>query len=483
MFKQLVLKIVKFLTYIPFLKYLFKFFYLHSIKKIKNEFKGQNSVVDIILTSNLKSRDFVYGHSDLNFLIIVDNDCHPKAVLKDFRAFIASHLELSITVNQDYIPILTESELQTDTIKSYLIRKSYQDLVRWNSILTEKDYTFYLRKQDHFAISYNSFQNLDYYFLREKYQRTKRIKFNFLYRSIQNIKKFYPQFILKDNSWKELSNKIKKHPLINSFLIREFIKNSWQILTHYEESYPINQHRKRLAIPHDFSKYLHTLTSLEFINDFTLTPTLIQNSKHEIQGKLFIDVHVNSNIQLKEYSLQLDNLKRGIKSYEKDYIKFRVRFTTDSLYKLQNEHAFYPFPLEALYRKKKTVSVLNKNYNFLINHDDIILASIHFLTTQFMRFRSHQQQTELIGSKFIKSLNLMYKYFLLSKYLKGKEFTTSMSEKKIREQLTPQFSELDLEDPVTEEHWKIIKAQLLYLLKEIRDELIKHDSSLKVLKF
>jgi hypothetical protein len=386
-------------------------------------------------------------------------------------------------VNQSYIPILTESELKTDTVKSFLIRKSYQDLVKWNSIITGKDYTFFLRKQDHFAISYNSFQNLDFSFLREKHQNAKRIKFKYLYRSIQNIKRFYPQLIPSNKKWKGMADRIKNSPLLNMYLFKGFTKSSWEVLTQFKEVYPLSKKTKRLPIPHDFSKYLHTLTSLEFIDDFTLTPSLIQNSKDEIQGKLFLDIHINSKVLSGSYIHQLNNLKRGIKSYEKNYIKFRVRYTTDSLYKLQNECAFYPFPLEALYRKQKTVSILNKNYNFLISHDDIVLASIHFLTTQFMRFRSLQQKTDLIGSKFIKSLNLMYKYFLLSEYLKGNEFKTEMSELKIREQLTPQFSELGLEDSVSEEQWKLIKAQLLYLLKEIRDELVKYDSSLKVLKF
>ncbi len=100
-----------------------------------------------------------------------------------------------------------------------------------------------------------------------------------------------------------------------------------------------------------------------------------------------------------------------------------------------------------------------------------------------MRFRSLQQKTDLIGSRFIKSLNLMYKYYLLSEYLKGEEFKLQTSESKISIFLTPQFSTIKLDDEVDEENWKIIKAQLLYLLKDIRDELIKYDSSLKLLRF
>ena len=105
------------------------------------------------------------------------------------------------------------------------------------------------------------------------------------------------------------------------------------------------------------------------------------------------------------------------------------------------------------------------------------------MTTQFMRFRSLQQKTDLIGSRFIKALNLMYKYALLHSYLKGEPLPLNLSTKKMRELFTPQFNEIALDDNVTNDHWKLIKAQLIYLLKEIREELSKQDQSLKLLKF
>ena len=222
---------------------------------------------------------------------------------------------------------------------------------------------------------------------------------------------------------------------------------------------------------------------MEFITDFTLTPSLIQRSFQKVAGKLFIDIHVNRDIVSKNYIHQLDNLKIGIKEFQTSKLKFRIRYTTEKLYQLQNENAYYPFPLEAFFRKYSTYSVAKNDYQFLIDHDQIICASVHFLTSQFMRFRSLEHKTDLIGSKFIKSLNLMLKYYLLSEYLKGKEFKFGFSETEVREYLTPQFSNIKMSDPVTSEQWKIIEAQLLYLLKDIRDELCQYDTSLAVLRF
>lgn len=447
------------------------------------EYKGKENIVDIILTSSLKSKDFLLGQSDLDFLIIVDNNCHPKTILNDFRKFINTSSQLRITINQTYIPILTESELKTDTIKSFLIRKSYQDIVKWESICFKKDYVFHLRKQDHFAIIYNSIQSLDFHFLKEGARKSNRTRIKSIYRSIQNLKKFYPQDLTFPRKWKERSHFLQSFPIFSTLGSKTFFSNVWQVLTtHLDEHKKISKYQE-VSLDPKFIKYLNSLLSIDFIKDFTLTPTLIQRNQDKIQGKLFIDIHVDQNICLKNYIQQIDNLKMGIKEYETEKLKFRIRLTSSFLYKIQNEYAYYPFPLEALYRKQKTYSINKFKYDYLINHEHIILASIHFLTTQFMRFRSLQQKTDLIGSKFIKSLNLMYKYYLVSEYLKGNEFKLEASEKAIRESLTPQFSDINSLDDVTEEQWKIIQAQLLYLLKDIRDELVKYDPTLKILRF
>ena len=219
------------------------------------------------------------------------------------------------------------------------------------------------------------------------------------------------------------------------------------------------------------------------IDDITLTPTIIRPRKERFQGKIFLDIHLNSFISTNDHFMTLENLKDQIKKYQSEMAKFRIRLTTKSLYHVQNEMALYPFPLEALYRRERTYSMNNYIYEFQLDHEQIIMASIHFLTGQFMRFRSLQQKTELIGSKFIKSLNLMYKYYLLWDYLKTKKFNPLSDEVKIRNLLTPQFSQIHILDEVTQEDWIIIKAQLKYLLKNMREELVKYDESLRILRF
>ncbi|MBT4791248.1 MAG: hypothetical protein HON90_06735 [Halobacteriovoraceae bacterium] len=480
---QLVSALIKFLSYVPFIKYLFKIYYLKSLADIKNEYKEKNNIIDVILTSSISSKDFIFGRSDLNFLIVVANECHPKAILKEFRSFVYSKFLLKLTVNHIYIPILTENEFNTDVVKSFLMRKSHKDSTKWESVLSHHKYLFYLRKQDRFAITYTGVQNLDLFFLKERAPKPSFSKTKNLIIAINTLLKFQLLSSQADTTWTQISMRLRRYPILIKRLSSKFELAIWSILTQTQCSHQQNKKYQDFPLEKELSKYFHSLLQLSFINDFTITPSLIQSRTNEIQGKLFIDIHINQEVMKKSYVKSLNHLISGIKRFENNKLKFRVRLTTDSLYQLQNEKALYPFPLEALYRKQKTYSVKKFHYNFLIQHDQIIHASIHFMIIQFMRFRSLQQKTELIGSKFIKSLNLMYKYYLLAEYLKGNEFKVELSEKKIREKLTPQFSEVSLDDVVTEEQWVIIKAQLIYLLKEIRDELAKDNQGLKVLRF
>ena len=238
-----------------------------------------------------------------------------------------------------------------------------------------------------------------------------------------------------------------------------------------------------IPIEANLKKHLLELLKLNYIDDITIIPPLIQKEPDTITGKIFLDVHINQEVSIKNTFTKLGPLVNHIKDLEGVMFKLRVRITTDSLYEQQNKLSLYPFPLEPLFREKQTYSLAHKTYRFNTERKQIILASIHFLNGQFMRFRSLQQKTDLIGSKFIKSLNLMYKYYLLSEYLKGHQLKFETNEKKIRDHLTPQFSEIAIDDVVQEEDWKIIKAQLKFLLKSMREELVKHDPGLKVLRF
>ena len=140
-------------------------------------------------------------------------------------------------------------------------------------------------------------------------------------------------------------------------------------------------------------------------------------------------------------------------------------------------------PLESIYRYQNSHSTMGIKYNFPPNKKQLQRAAIHYLLGQFMQFRSMEHKTHLIGSRFIKSLNIIYRYQLLLDYLKGKEFAVSHSYKSIMEELTPQLSEVSPSEKVDKELWQLVRAQMLFLLKRIRDELAKDHPSLKNLQF
>lgn len=481
--KNLLIKTFRILTYLPFVKIIIKIFYDSALIKLKREYQANPQIIDILLTSNPKSKNFIYGHSDFNILIIVANNCHPKTILNEMRGFLKKSLLLELVFNSVYIPILTEAEFKTDTIKSFLVRKAHQKTITWISILTQKELSFNLRKQDQFALMYNAIQSLDYFLLKEPTYKFNRNFFKNTSNATKVLAKFYKCTFKVSPRLLKTTVRIQSAFFLSYFLKNIFLKETWSFLT--SQTYSLLQKNEYHPAPidHDFLDYLHELEKDPAIQDITLTPPIIQPENENFQGKIFLDIHLNNAICKNGHFLKLEKLKNDIKNFETDTSKFRIRLTTEALYKIQNELAFYPFPLEALYRRQKTYSFKNIDYNFEIDHEQIVMASIHFLTIQFMRFRSLQQKTELIGSKFIKSLNLMYKYYLLLEYLKTQKFKPKTNELEIRNVLTPQFSEIGILDEVTEKDWLIIKAQLKYLLKNIREELKKYDKKLKILRF
>ena len=100
-----------------------------------------------------------------------------------------------------------------------------------------------------------------------------------------------------------------------------------------------------------------------------------------------------------------------------------------------------------------------------------------------MRFRTQKLATSLIGSKFMKSLNLMNRYTLILDYLSGKEMEIPEKYSDMMSNITPQLATYRSKDPVQEEDWPLIKSQLVYSLKKIRDELAKKHPTLKNLQF
>lgn len=482
--KSLLLKCVKVFSYLPGAKGILKLFYIRSLRKLKAEYISSPEISDILLTSQTQSKSFKYGHSDLNLLIIVSDQCHPKLTLKSIRDFLQKNLLLDLTINNTFIPILTESEYKTNTIKSYLIRKSHNGELAWKSIFDRKIKKITLRKQDEFAVIYNAVQSIDFFLLKEPKYQLERTTFKNISGAVKTLNKFFPKQFKSSEQLINTSSLLQKHFYLSSLLKKKYFQQTWHCLTFHKV--PTQGQRQKPGLSSlgpRLREHLQKIAQLPIIDDITVTPTLIQPLYDFYSGKIFLDLHLNREILKQESFAMLEELKEGIKEYQSEELKIRVRLHTNSLYYLFNENALYPFPLEALYRQRKTLSLMGHCYQFNIDHRFIIYASIHFLTAQFMRFRSLEQKTQLIGSKFIKSLNLMYKYYLLAQYLAGRGFDLQTSEIDIRSHLTPQFSEIAASDEVTEEHWLIIQAQLKYFLKQIRNELATYDRALKALKF
>jgi hypothetical protein len=476
------ISILKLISYIPFMEYFFRIFYFSSLKKIKNQYAQNPDIKDIFLTTDMKSPNFLYGLSDLNVLIIVNNSCHPKKLLNEFRDFISKSIDTNLTLNTEYVPILTEEEFHIPQVKSFLIRNTYKEVIEWKSILKRDNLSFKLTDIEHSAVAFSAMQNLDFYLFKSLEAKTPRIRVKNIHRDLVTLQNFYPKEIRLNKNWKRLGNWTQGHPFLNYIFYQSFIKKTWIILTQGDVETKIGEATQTINISNELQSHLESLLELNFIKDITLTPSIIQNDLDNIKGKLFIEIHITDQF-IRNYYTQLNNIKDGFEKFESKNLKFRIRIVSPVIYKLQNEHAYYPFPLDSLFRDKVTVSIAGNNYKYQISQEDIIKSSIYFLTSQFIRFRSLEQKTDLIGSKFIKSLNLMYRYFLLLEFLKKKQFHFQHNEKLIREHLTPQFSEIKMNDRVTEEDWTIIRAQLIYLLKEIRDELVPYNKELKNLKF
>src|SRR5690606_26899866 len=120
-------------------------------------------------------------------------------------------------------------------------------------------------------------------------------------------------------------------------------------------------------------------------------------------------------------------------------------------------------------------------YHFEISHQATQRAIMNFLLMQFMRFRSDHLETGLIGSKFIKSLNLILKYQMIYEFLLSGKINIPSSYNEMLERVTPQLTHLKAQDIISDSEWNIIKLQLLYYLKNIRFILCEKHPELKAL--
>lgn len=464
-------------SYLPLIRYSLENIYMRQLDYIEALYKDSDEIDDILLLTHLP--DFVFGRKQFTLLIVTKHQVHPKAFLNQFREKLRKNLLSGIVFNLNYIPVLNEKEFRLDVLRGFLIRNSLRDTVKWKSLIKKKDYVTYLGRQNEFAIKYSSFQNISLHFLKLDSEKDFSLQIKNIKRSLNNLKKYESTKVPDLDKFNKGANLIIKYPFLKPFLKKGLIKKCWKILTDFDDMLEINTDQYEFDDPQ--LNFLKEIRDYTFIADIFVTPSLIQFNPDRWQGKMYVDVILNKKFNGKRS--ELIKIKKEILKHNSSFLKFRVRFTTPLLFEVSGQTSLYPFPLEPLLRNSIGRSVTGKEYPFLVEYEQLIHASIHFLVTQFMRFRSLKQKNDLIGSKYIKSLNLMYRYLLLVRFLEGERFEVTRSVESIRSSFTPQLSEILLTDPVTSEDWTIIQAQLKYLLKKIRINLAKYDDSLYELRF
>jgi len=409
-------------------------------------------------------------------LIITKNEAKPRKLLKRIRLRIRSNVITNLVFHTQYIPIISEDESKSDALKSFLMRRDTDDNQYWKSIYDHPPLDVKINHQNKYSSLHSAFQNLDFHLFRNLASSTIRSKIKNIYRGVWTLGNYYPNYFQLNPLYIKRSLLLINYPFLSKVLFHSFNKQSWQALSFSKNQ--LLKDQSPLSIPRDLKAHLQTLLKFEFIEDISVTPSIIQNNLDKLRGKIFIEILINEHVAKSKYLRQLENLEDGIIKLQTSKLKIRVRTLSQNMLKLQLENYFFTFPLETHYRNHNMFSFKNASYSIQTDHRKIQVSSVHFLISQFLRFRSLEQKTSLIGSKFVKSLNIMFRYYRLAYYLKHKEFLNFHSESEIRDRLTPQFSDIELNDIVTDEHWDLIKAQLLYSLKQIKKELIPFDRSL-----
>lgn len=478
--KNKITKLTKTLSYVPVLNWILIFLYAWAKRSLRNKLTSLEHIQDIIIISDQSSGQFIFGQSDYNLLIISSDTIHLKSSLKSIRAIIKSNPLTNLVFDSSYLPILTEAEFNTTILKSYVLKNYSHKMVTWDSLLTHKHYMLKPELTAPFPLIYFSMQDLDRFLFRKNKEKSKRTHIKNIYKALVTLNHFHPEQFNITSGYISKAKYLIRYSLLANVFYASFEKMTWQLFQKKSEHKVSNQVLSQsLPLPTKLYQYLQKCNELPFIQDVLITPALIQNDPETIQGKIFVEFLVNPELKnIAIYNLKT-KFKNEIKEFQSQGLKIRFRVMSKFIYDFKNHHYLYNFPLEPLYRDHNTVS-LSDNL-FQMGHDKtrIHLSIKHFFITQVMRFRSLEQKTDLIGSKFIKSLNLMFRYYQIWQYLKTDELYIEHSEQKIREHLTPQFNHIENLDTLAPEDWAIVKQQLLYFLKKIREELVKYDPSLE----
>jgi len=452
--------------------------------------KDSDHIIDILLISKMQDHDFIYGSSDLNVIFIVKNDVFPRDFLHEIRKSLLGIWPANIFVDIENLKVFKEIELQTPIIRSILVARYVQDDVTWESILGKENFYFRLKEQDHYSIQQTYIKKIEQYLFNPK--RNLLINRHWIRSFGKNIY-FSIKGMIRYNlvqsevipAWEKLAKRLIRFTFLSrhkylrtrnlSFKMLDFEKVSTESDPDFSEQYSEN-----------LMNFARTLIQHPIVEDIIFNPALIQLGHEMIKGKIFIDIVLGQS-QTAFTNDKFIHLQAFINDFQESYDEneptYVFRFTTYGVLKLKAEHVLQSYPLEDFYRQGQSYSLKNIKYSFEPNAKQIERACIYYLLHEFMRFRTLEQKNKLIGSRFIKSLNIIYRYQLLLNYLRGQEFAVSHSYKSILEELTPQLSHIKPYDEVDRELWNLIRAQMLYILKRIRDELAKKNPSLRNLQF
>ena len=397
---------------------------------------------------------------------------------------------LSVQPAKSYA-LFSNNEIKSSDIRSYLVTHNPGHDIIWKSIINRETFRFSLKDQDHFSIRFNHTRKIEKQLLNPK----KNILINRhwirsfgknIKRSIKGLIQYDILTVQPSTLWEKWAQRLAGFSLFSRRYFFNFKILSLKLIDNETPSKMLRSKENPEDYPPRLVEFCNKMLDNNIIEDIIVSPALIQLSNEKIKGKVFIKIVLgqsNGDFTTDE----LEDINDEISSFDSDKDdlepKYVFNFTTYGFYKLQQKHFLFQYPLEQLYMKQNSYSFRGMKYEFEQDEKKITQAAIHYFLLQFMHFRAAEQQEKLVGSKFTKSLNIIYCYFLLLQHLKGKEFAISHSYKSIMEELSPQFLGVEPDTIVDEEHWELIRAQMLYFLKGIRDELSKEYSSLKRLQF
>lgn len=463
-----------------------------ALKGAKGLAEAQPEIIDAYLMSNLEDKNFIYGQSDLNLVFIIRDEAMPKVELGKIRKALRQSWPANFLIDLQRLPVLKESEFKTPLIRSHLVTSTTGGTVTWKSILSGEKTSFNAGRQGYFSKHYFYLQRLEHYLLKDL--RSRPVSKHYIRSYGKNVTRALEGMArdgllpkIKDEKWTKQSQKLFGFSPFARFYFNTHKERTWRILDFGNKTFETVEDNTSIY-PERLLEFCDELCSYKIVEDVLITPSLLQNTERA-RGKAFVEVLLGGTEKeinkkdVKAVQNAIDDFLDLQSQDEEPELKYEFTLSTSGLMSLRHLRGLFPYPLEGWYRREKAFSAKGRLYEFKANDQHLEHALIHFLLLEFMRFRSQKLSTSLIGSKFVKSLNLMNRYILIIDYLQGRELAIPERFSDMMARITPQLGHYRSEMPVEEEDWPLIKSQLVYSLKKIRDELSKKKPTLKNLQF